>query len=824
MRRITPWTLIAVIACAGFVQAQDTQSIAQRTAGLERMDGFLPFYHDTATDTVLLEIPVLDEDVLYYVSIAQAAGSVELGLDRGINEGMVIHFVRAGPRVHVVQQNLKFRAPSGHAALVENVRDSFATSVLAALPIEAEEGDRLLVDATALFIRDAMNIVGRLRQRDQGTFRLDPVRSSIYGPRTKAFPLNTEVETKVTFEAPDPGLLVNSVTPEGQALTLRIHHSFLKAPEGYQPRVADPRIGIRTIFFNDYSAPFTDDTDVRWITRWRLEKQDPTAAVSEPRNPIVYYLDLAIPEPFRTAMRDGILWWNRAFEAAGFRNAVQVKDPPPDMDPMDIRYAFVLWVNRDERGFSSGGGYQDPRTGEILGSKTRMDSARIRTISHYWQSYEPTNDNCLMSLPPYEFFLTETQGQGLSNPTEQEMVLARQAVLTAHEVGHTLGFGHNWNSSINDRASVMEYPTPRVKVTANGELDLREAYHTDVGAYDLFMARYTYTEFPPELEREELEAIIQEMRAEGLLFTPTTDPRWAWYDDLATPTAYLRETMAARAIMLERYGPANLRTGEPLGELRDMRFWMAYLHHRWAIETAHRYIGGIYQNIVVKGENERPTEIVPADLQRDLLSLLLEAIQLANLAISPDLLEQLTADPWQRDLEDLAGGAEFDHLRAARILAALVIEEMLQPDRARRLIVFADRQANALTLPELLDAVIDTTWNSARDAEPMHRSLRRVTQQVTLDSIMILGAQPGVMPEVRAVVFDRLIELQTELAMKEDADPVTEAHLRQAERDIARYLDNPREVAPASAAPDWGRRPRSRYPIPPGPPLGGAFQ
>jgi hypothetical protein len=154
--------------------------------------------------------------------------------------------------------------------------------------------------------------------------------------------------------------------------------------------VADPRIGVSTITFRDFTKPFDQDTEVQWITRWRLEKKDPAAAMSEPKTPIVFYLDPGIPEPTRTAMRNGALWWNKAYEAAGFRNAVQVKDPTPDMDPMDIRYAWILWINRDERGFSSGGTFRDPRTGEILGSKTRMDSHRIRTIGNYFEAYTPT--------------------------------------------------------------------------------------------------------------------------------------------------------------------------------------------------------------------------------------------------------------------------------------------------------------------------------------------------------------------------------------------------------------------------------------------------
>ena len=825
MGRATALCLIFGLLSSGAIDAQQppATNIAERTGGLQRTDGFIPFYWDAARGRVLLEITDFGRDVLYYVSAATGAGSVELPFDRGILSSIVIRFERSGPRVLVIAQNVDYRAVGGHAAQVENVRDSFASSVLAALTVEADEAGRVLVDATPLFMRDAANVEGRLRAANQGAFRFDATRSAFYPARMKAFPQNTEIETVATFASDNPGLLINNVTPDGRAFTLRIHHSLLQAPEGYRPRPADPRIGVSALTFRDYARPFEEGTEVGWATRWRLEKANPGAPMSEPKTPIVFYLDLGIPEPLRSAMRDGTLWWNRAFEAAGFRNAVQVKDPTPDMDPMDIRYAWILWINRDERGFSSGGTYRDPRTGEILGSKTRMDSHRIRTIGNYWESYTPTDaaSDCGMFLPVPDHLLEMAgqAGQGSMATGQRNMVLLRQSLLTAHELGHALGFGHNWASSLNNRASVMEYPTPRVKV-AGSQLDLSESFQSAVGEYDLFMARYAYTEFAPEREKEGLENIIRDMRAKGILYVPSTDPRWAWYDDRATPAEYLRETIAARKVMLERYGPAVLRAGEPVGALRDMRLWMTYLHHRWAIEAGQRYIGGMFHNISVKGEKLPATEIVPAPVQREVLELLMDAVEPASLALPESLLVHLTPHPGE-NLEDLSSDYAFDHLKAARILAALVLEPLVEPERAARLVAFADRQPGTLGLPEVMQAMLARTWKAARDADPRHRSLRRVTERVALDSMMILGANENTTPEARAYVLDQLARLASEVATRKDEDPLTDAHYRQAERDIARYLADPKANAPKSASVAWGGRPRSRYPLHPGPPLGG---
>ena len=408
----------------------------------------------------------------------------------------------------VVEQNLRYRAVGGHAALVENVRDSFASSVLAALPVEADEGGRVLVDATPLFMRDAANVVGGLRRVNQGTFRFDAGAQRLLPAAHEGVSRQHRDRDHRHLRGRRAGRARRQRHARSASFTLRIHHSFLRAPTATRRGRADPRIGVSAVNFRDYARPFNENTEVEWVTRWRLEKQNPGAAMSEPKKPIVFYLDAGIPEPIRSAMREGALLWNKAFEAAGFRNAVQVKDPTPDMDPMDIRYAWILWINRDERGFSSGGTYRDPRTGEILGSKTRMDSHRIRTIGNYFESYSPTTGggderstsagwSCRCRKTCWRW----RRRPGATMPAAQrDMVLLRQSLLTAHELGHVMGFGHNFASSINDRASVMEYPTPRVKVRG-GRLDLSEAFERSTGEYDAFMTRYAYTEFPPDKER-----------------------------------------------------------------------------------------------------------------------------------------------------------------------------------------------------------------------------------------------------------------------------------------------------------------------------------
>ena len=788
-------------------------------AGLTRTDGFVPFYWDASRGRVLIEVPVFDQDVLYYVSAATGPGSVEAPFDRGVLKDLVIHFERSGPRVLVNQINLAYRAPGGTAARADGVVNSFPTSVLASLPIESEESGKVIVDATSLFMRDAGDVQAELRHAKLGDYKFDPARSAFYPKRMKAFPENTEIETVATFVSDSPSPAINNVTPESGVMTMRIHHSFLKAPTGYNPRLADPRIGVSAVHFHDFSKPIDELLETEWITRWRLEKKDPNAAMSEPRKPIVYYFDPAIPDPIRHAMKEGLLWWNKAFEAAGFKNAIEAKDAPPEMDPMDIRYAYVLWIDRDERGFSSSGEFRDPRTGEVLGSKSHLDSYRMRTIASYWDAYSAAlpEDGSGVTIAAADL-VSEDKDDPMPKG-QRDMAYLRQALLTAHELGHTLGFAHNFDASRNDRSSVMEYPTPRVAVK-NGRIDLSHSFMTSVGAYDVYMVRYAYTQFAPGQEKAGLDGVLKDMRDHGIMFTAATDPRWNWYDDRATPQEDLRETVAVRKILIEHYGPAILKAGDPIGALRDKRLWMVYLHHRYAIESAQNYVGGLFQNLSVKGEATPlpPTQFIPASEQREILGLLLQTIEPKNLELPESLLAQLTADP-EHNLEDLSDQYVFDQLRAARVLTGLVLEPLFNPERAARMVALAARQPDTLTFPEMIDAVMAHTWKVTPAGNSQERALLRVIQDVTLESMMKLGGVRDTSPEARDYVLDQLNQLADELKSRQDSDPLTAAFYRQSARQIQHYLTNPEANAPKSVTPEWGKGPRSRFPEPPGPPL-----
>ena len=507
--------LLASIATSAAAQPQATRqadagplpSIEEKTAGLKKLDGYFPLYWDERTGQLWMEVSRLDTEVLHSTGFGAGLGSNDIGIDRGALSGSrIVVFERVGPKVLMVAPNLQFRAVGASAAETRAVKDAFARSVLWGFQAAAESPGRVLVDATEFLVRDATNVSQRLRP---GSYRFDPSRSSLYLPMTQNFPKNTEMEAELTFVI-QPGVAgpaggggmggppsvgaggaflegVRSVAASAEAATIRVHHSLAELPDGsYKPRAWDPRSGFMDRSFKDYSAPLGTSQDVRYLARHRLQKADPKAAVSDPVKPIVYYLDPGAPEPIRSALLEGARWWNQAFEAAGYRDAFRVELLPEGVSPLDIRYNVINWVHRSTRGWSTGGAVIDPRTGEIIKGVVTLGSLRIR------QDYMLAEG----ILSPYR---TGTEAP----PELKEWALARIRQLSAHEVGHTIGLGHNYYDSAAGRISVMDYPHPLVTLKADGTFDSSKVYATGMGEWDKVSIAYGLPGLPGRHRRTE---------------------------------------------------------------------------------------------------------------------------------------------------------------------------------------------------------------------------------------------------------------------------------------------------------------------------------
>jgi hypothetical protein len=781
-------------------------SLAVKTAGLERHDGFLPYYWDARDGKLYLEVARLGQEFLYGSGIAGGAGLLEVPLDRGqLGDLGLCRFERVGPRVLLHREQTTHRSGTADGEQARVVRESFPSSVLASLPVVAEDGGRLLVDATEFLLRDT-DVVPALREAKLGDWRQDGARSGFSLERSGAFPLNTEIEMLATFTADTPAAAAAAVLPDGHTMTLVLHHSFLKLPEpGFEARAYDPRVGFIPARHLDHGAPFGAPLERYAAARWRLAKKDPQAALSEPVQAIVYYLDRGIPEPERSAIREAALWWNHAFEEAGFKDAFVLRDLPEGASFVDARYSGIEWINRAERAWSIGQFQIDPRSGEILHGVARIDSHRRRTTARMWQNLELPRLACTAADAPDFSSLLAGGGAGPFD-SEAGLVLARLRYLAAHEVGHTLGLQHNWAATTFGWGSVMDYLAPNVQLR-DGALDLSDAYPTDIGSYDRLLVRWGYTTTG---DRATLDAIVREAYARGIVFPLESDPRWAEYDWGPDPVAWLKTTQAVRRVILERFGSGQLAPGTPLYDLQS-RFNLAYLYHRFGIQAAQQYVGGEFQTNALAGDGQTPTAWVPAAKQREALELLVTALAPENLEIPERIVRELVAEPnamaATRERFSSEAGAAFSPLSAARILAGLIVQPLLTPEKAARLTLASG--ADALTLNGVVRRLLGATWDAPADGSPRLTALRRVSQRVVLDALMDLAAsEPAA--EARAAATTALVRLRGELKLRHSADAAAEAHLRQAERDVAEFLDQPA-----------ARKPRpQRLPAPPGRPIG----
>ncbi|HUF74719.1 MAG TPA: zinc-dependent metalloprotease, partial [Longimicrobiales bacterium] len=633
-------TVIAAAPATAQNGADSLPSIAERTESMERLDGFLPLHWSPDTGRLFMEIPELGLELIHYVGFGAGLGSNDLGLDRGALAGSrIVKFERVGRKVMMVQPNYRFRAESDNQAEVRAVEDAFARSILWGFTAEAESDGRVLVDATDFLVRDAIGVAERMAP---GTYRLDTSRSSVWREMTDAFPTNTEMEAELTFVRQPGGgggrggpFLegVGSVAATGEAASIRLHHSFVELPgEGYEPRAFDPRAGLLSLSYEDYAVPITEPMTQRLIVRHRLEKRDPGAAVSEPVEPIIYYLDPGTPEPIRSALLDGARWWDQAFEAAGYRNAFQVMIRPDSISPLDARYNVINWVHRSTRGWSTGGSVVDPRTGEIVKGVVTLGSLRIR------QDYMIAEG----LLSPY--------AEGDETPPElAEWALARIRQLSAHEIGHTIGLGHNYYNSRAGRISVMDYPHPLVTLRPDGSLDYAEVYDDGIGAWDRVAVRYGYEDFPAGTdEGAALERILDEAWDEDLRYmtnqdigtTPQAD-QWANGTDVA---AELERMMDVRRAALAQFGERAIKTGAPMATIEEALVPL-YLHHRYQIESTATAVGGVGYVYATRGDGEQPLWHVPADQQRRALDALVRTLAPSELTLPTSVLAAIPPRP-----------------------------------------------------------------------------------------------------------------------------------------------------------------------------------
>ena len=798
--------LLSTIALAADPKPMPT--IHDFAAGMKAMDGLFPVFWDAKNGHLYLQLSRFDQNFLLLVSLSYGLGSNEIGLDRGkLDRDRMVHFSRVGPKVLLIQPNLNYRSSSGNPAERLAVKQSFADSVLAGFKVEAEENGAVVIDATEFFLADSFGVSKQLAESKQGAYKVDKDRSTIVLENTKNFPLNTEVESLLTFTTDKPAerSLVATVAPDATSVTLHEHFSFILLPEpGYQPRAFDPRAGYFEVKYRDYSAALGSPLDVRLIARHRLEKRDPTAAVSEPVKPIVYYVDRGAPEPIRSALVEGASWWAAAFEAAGFKNAFRVDVLPEDADPMDVRYNVIQWVHRSTRGWSYGNAVIDPRTGEIIKGQVTLGSLRAR------QDYLIAE----ALLSPYK------KGAPVS-PHLQEMALARIRQLAAHEVGHTLGLAHNFAASaIAPGVSVMDYPHPWIALDTNGHPDLSHAYSVGIGAWDKAAIQYGYSQYAPGTdEHAMLNGILSTAQINGLYFIADQDsrpqggahPYSHLWDNGPDPAAELERILAVRAAGLAQFGENAVPMGMPLAEIEDALVPL-YLLHRYQTEAAAKEVGGLNYRYALRGDGQMVTEIVdPAD-QRKALGALLKTLSPATLTLPEALLKILPPRPpgYPGTQESFGGhtGVTFDPDGAAEAAIEITVGLLFNPQRASRLAEYHARDAQNPGLQEVIEATVAATWK-APQVRGLQGKTQRITETAVVEHLLGLAANRAASSEARAVARDEVVSLRKFIA---GILPTTYEQKAQRAATLARidsFLKDPEKFTPAAPAP-----------VPPGQPIG----
>ncbi|MEX2526964.1 MAG: zinc-dependent metalloprotease [Gemmatimonadota bacterium] len=755
------------------------------TAGMRSQAGFIPVHMDEATGQIYLEVTRLDEEFLHMVSIRQGTGTV--GPDRGQTVGsQVLHFQRNGPRLLLIEANPGMTASSGDPFQLRAVEQSFPRSVHASMPIVESTGGRFLVNATDFFLSDVGNSGPSYRNAGHNA-QVDRDLSFINWSQTRAFPRNTEVSVVLSFTTDSPAGVVNQIASNARSITVEQHHSMVQLPDEPLPRRAyDPRMATGSESYWDFSTPF-DGTDYRARTtpRWRLIPSDPEAYLRgelvEPVAPIVIHVDPATPEPYRTAYREGIEWWNVAFEAAGFRNAIQAPDLPDGVDWMDSRYSILPVVHRTVTGPSNGGQHRDPRTGEIIRALPRMDSHRS-----------------LVDYNIYAGLLPVFEDQGIEPQiTAEEFAMNRRRQHVAHEVGHTIGLPHNHISHSLDRASVMDYPFPLIDIDAQGRLDVSQAYRLSVGYSDSVAIRHAYTWFPDaESEARGLAEIAREALDRGHLYNTSNAlsssfpevHQWVEGSDMFEA---LERTQAVRRLILDHFDERAIRPGEPMAWL-NTRLAHGYLHHRYSVQAVVKYVGGARFYPALRGDGQTPVEPIPVADQRRALRAIYNVLSPEELAVPDRILDLIpptpsgfqALDPW---IESPAGPV-LDPLAMARSFAQEVVDNLLHRERAHRVVSLHHRDPGQLSLDEVLDGLVNATWEASASRTGSQGDYRRAVERAVLDGLFTLASDEEATAEVRDAAERQLADLGAWIQSFPGDGQQDENHRGRAGREIQRYL------------------------------------
>ncbi len=727
--------------------------------------GFFNFSYDESKDKIFLMVDKIDHEFLYVSSLATGIGSNDIGLDRGqLGSERLVKFIKRGNKLLLVQPNLYYRAETENMSEKKSVEQAFAKSVLFGFEIIDKYQDSYKIDFTPFLKFDRHGVAKRLKNKNQGSYSVDLSKSSIEMFNTKAFPENVEFEAMLTFSGDAKGNLVRSVVPDPNNITVTQHHSFVQLPDNdYQPRKFDPRSGAIFIEFMDYSTPVDQEMVKKYIIRHRLKKKNPSLAVSEPIEPIIYYLDPGTPEPVKSALIDGASWWNEAYESIGFKNAFQIKVLPENIDPMDCRYNVIQWVHRSTRGWSYGASVVDPRTGEIIKGHVSLGSLRIRQDYLIAQA---------LSKEPFK---------NISNNKKMlDLALSRIRQLSAHEIGHTIGFVHNFAASTNNRASVMDYPHPLIEIK-DDEIYFDNAYEKGIGEWDKITVAYSYSEFSRnQKEDEELNNILNDATHAGYRFISDYDARSIdgshafahLWDNGDVAYSGLDDVIKIRRKAIQNFSEFNVPKGTPNSVLEDV-FVPLYFYHRYQTEASAKIIAGMNYNYSLTGDNQSEFNYLDKNIQLNALSSLMKTLEVDFLAIPKEKLQLFPprAFGYPRTRESFKSnlGPAFDPFSASETSAEMTLSLILRPKRLNRLVLQHSLDSSNLGLSELFDILTENIFFRKYENNYLNE-IQHSVNVVFLNNIFKLINDESSFSQVKSIGYDNLGKILKKLFSKKNKE------------------------------------------------------
>jgi hypothetical protein len=742
---------VVFLAGAGLAAAADstggstneTRTIVDFTQGMTRLGGFLPLYRQERDGALFLEISASGTpDLLYQVSLASGLGRREVALGPNLDRGYfgpsrLVTFRRFGGKVLLVERNTNYYTPSAEFGSARDSGNSFPDSVIAAFDIEAEERGALLVDATKLFQRDGIGIAAALKAAGERDYALDDHSSSVDSFSAKASDQSIDVEAALTFTpkdtAPADKDLLSDVVANRDALLVREHYSLFKLADAndslYKPRLFDPRAGYFDRTFYDPAQLPNRSLRRSYIRRQQLIKSDPSTAVNEPRSQIVFYIDPSVPVELRQWVTEAVLWWNPAFAAAGFPNALKVEDLPPDIDPLSIGVNVITWVARSTRGFSWTNSVVDPRTGQILKALICLDAMRLGA------------DRLLFDA------LTAPYTDHPDLDDREAALRQRFELLVAHEVGHALGLRHQYIGSAQGNSSVMDYPFPNITLDADGTPRLRNVFLNAVGPWDKFMIQYGYQSFAPNEEAALLSDLIDGVERQGFYWmtdedSGDADPFVQIWDLGADPVAALNTVLSIRKAALQRFSRAAIPADEPLATLQDA-LAPVYLLHKFAVKPVAAMLGGFTYRHAMR-DQAHPEPVSP-EQQRQALHALLSTLDPATLNPGNHILELMSPRPgiYPATPESFTSstGVIFDALRPIEDAASITMQEILKPSRTARMAQSSMYDPRALGLKEVLNTIVDYTWKGQRQDGDVGVAQRAIAVVVVQSLLAAIGQQ-----------------------------------------------------------------------------------